>query len=61
MTFLTPSQFFQLGRKCSMCEEKAKFIDKCDEKMPAYCDKHFPGHICECEVCNTKSLKELMK
>lgn len=42
MTFLTPSQFFQLGRKCSHCEKNAKWLDKFNEKNPAYCDDHYP-------------------
>ncbi len=50
MTFLTIPQFFQLGKKCSMCQEKAKWLDKFDESRPAYCDKHFPGRIYEYEI-----------
>lgn len=44
-------QLAQLGKKCSMCEEKAKFFDTVNEEMPSYCDRHFPGNICQCEVC----------
>ena len=58
MTFLTPAQFFQLGRKCSLCEDKAKWfkwVDKFDENAPAYCDKHYPGRSCDCEICKNLS------
>lgn len=55
MTFLTTAQVFQLGRKCSMCQETAKWLDKFDKNAPAYCDRHFPGRICECEICKQDS------
>lgn len=42
MMFLTPAQFFQLGRKCSHCDKTAKWLDKYEENRPAYCDEHFP-------------------
>lgn len=51
MTFLTTAQICQLGKKCSMCEEKATWLDKFDENAPAYCDNHFPGRICKCDIC----------
>lgn len=51
MMQVTLAQLIQLGKKCSLCEEKAKWLDKYDENAPAYCDKHFPGRICECEIC----------
>lgn len=51
MTFITPAQLFQLGRKCSLCKNQAKWFDKYDENSPAYCDRHYPGRICECEIC----------
>ncbi len=60
MTFLTPSQFFQLcsKKKCAMCKENAIWIDKLDENMPAYCDEHFPGRTCECEICKKYEVKD---
>jgi len=42
MTFLTYAQLIQLGRKCSHCDKKAKWLDKYNEKNPAYCDEHYP-------------------
>lgn len=57
MTFLTPSQLSQLGRSCSLCDARAKWLDKLDENSPAYCDKHFPGKICQCEYCKEHDLK----
>lgn len=54
MTLITIAELIQIGRKCSMCEEKATWLDKFDEKMPAYCDRHFPGRVCDCEICNPK-------
>lgn len=53
MIFVTPSQLAQIGRKCSMCDEKAQWLDKFDENSFAYCDRHFPGRVCECEICQT--------
>ena len=40
MTWLTLEQFLSLGKKCSHCDKKAKWI--ANEKSPAYCDQHFP-------------------
>lgn len=51
MIFMTTAQIMQLGKKCSMCEEKAKWFDSSNENAHAYCDKHFPGRVCECEIC----------
>ncbi len=56
MTFLTQAQLSQLGRKCSLCNDKSKWLDKFDEHAPSYCDRHFPGKSCECEV-NIKKVK----
>jgi len=55
MTFITPSQLVKLGSKCCMCNETAKWLDRFKENSPAYCDKHFPGRVCECEICKKES------
>lgn len=55
MIFITTAQFLQLGKKCSMCDENAKWLDKFDENAPAYCDRHFPGRTCECEICQRRN------
>ena len=52
MTILTITQVLQLGRKCSFCDKPAEWLDKFDENASAYCDHHFPGRTCECEICN---------
>ncbi len=49
MIELTVAQLMQLGRKCSMCDENAVWLDKLDENAPAYCDRHFPFKYWECE------------
>ncbi len=58
MIELTLAQLSQLGRKCSMCNEKAVWLDKLDENGFAYCDKHFPGRVCECEICSSQHDEE---
>ena len=55
MIFLTDAQLFQLGRKCSFCDTRAVWLDKFDENAPAYCDHHFPGRVCECEICKGRN------
>jgi hypothetical protein len=55
MTFITIAQFLQLGRKCILCNANAQWLDKFDENAPAYCDHHFPGRVCECEICKEES------
>lgn len=44
MTFLTPAQLMQLGKKCFRCEKNAKWLDKDDQNAPAYCDEHYPDY-----------------
>lgn len=58
MTFLIYTQFYQLGRKCSMCDDTAKWLDKFDEKEHAYCDRHYIGRVCECEICKEQGKKD---
>lgn len=43
--WMTPKQFQAImeGRKCSHCDNKAKWIHE-DGKPPSYCDEHFPYH-----------------
>jgi hypothetical protein len=54
MTLMTIQQVIQLGHKCSMCDQTAKWLHRFDENAPAYCDGHFPGGMCEKEnlSCN---------
>ena len=63
MTFITPSQLFQLDRTCSLCENQAKWFDKYDENSPAYCDKHHPGRAFVREILemNEKTWNETEK
>lgn len=47
----------KLGKKCSLCDMKATWLDRFDENAYAYCDHHFPGRICECEICKNNQLQ----
>lgn len=40
MDFLSLEQFLSLGKKCSHCDKKAKWL--AHPESPAYCDEHFP-------------------
>lgn len=37
---MTIDQFLSIGKKCSMCDQKATWLASMD--APAYCDRHFP-------------------
>jgi hypothetical protein len=40
MTFLTLDQFKCLGKKCSHCDQIAKWVSH--PESPCYCDEHYP-------------------
>ena len=38
-------------KKCYMCDKYATWVN--DEEEKGYCERHFPGRICECDICKS--------
>lgn len=41
------------SKKCYLCNELSVWVNP--EEEFGYCDRHFPGRVCECEVCKNEN------